>query len=154
MKDGNWIIFQRKQDIDDTKSWRRRSENSPSACFFFFFSFRREVITRLVKTENADAIINILVYELLSLFRDESRMTPQGATQVWFGWGRASETWKIDPFLYQIMPKNKTSFLPQSQILSKIYQKFGIIFQLIVKLSSKFGKFWYKIYEIGPIFGP
>ena len=36
---------------------------------------------------------------------------------------------KVDPFLYQSLPKNETHFIPEPQILSKIYQKFHIIFQ-------------------------
>ena len=61
-----------------------------------------------------------------------------GATQVWFGWGRASETWKVDPFLYQILPKNETHFLYQShKFYAKITKNFTL-FSKIVKLSSKF----------------
>ena len=33
-----------------------------------------------------------------------------GATQVWFGYGRATETWKVDPFLYQILHTVQTFF--------------------------------------------
>ena len=33
-----------------------------------------------------------------------------GATQVWFAWGRVTETWKVDPFLYQILSKTETHF--------------------------------------------
>ena len=44
-------------------------------------------------------------------------------------------------------------FIPDPHILSNIYWKFHIIF-LIVKLSSKFRKFWYQIDEIGSIFAP
>ena len=43
-------------------------------------------------------------------------------------------------------------FIPEPQILRKIYQKFHIIFQNL--LSSRFQKFWYKIDEIGPILAP
>ena len=42
-------------------------------------------------------------------------------TQVWFGYRRAAETWKVDPFLYQILLKTRAIFIPESQILSKIY---------------------------------
>ena len=45
-------------------------------------------------------------------------------------------------------------FIPQPQILSKIYQKNFTLFSKIVKFSSKFRKFWYQINEIGPIFEP
>ena len=44
-------------------------------------------------------------------------------------------------------------FIPEPQNLSKIYQNFAL-FSKIVKLSSKFRKFWYQIDEIGPIFAP
>ena len=44
-------------------------------------------------------------------------------------------------------------FIPEPQILSKIYYKFQIIFQNF-QLSSKVQKFWYQIDEIGPIFMP
>ena len=44
-------------------------------------------------------------------------------------------------------------FIPEPQILSKIYLKMSS-FSKIVKLSSKFRKFWYQIDEIGPIFAP
>ena len=32
------------------------------------------------------------------------------------GYGRATgaDTWKVDPFLYQILPKNETHFYPSS----------------------------------------
>ena len=30
------------------------------------------------------------------------------------GYGRAADTWKVDPFLYQILPKNETHFYPSS----------------------------------------
>ena len=42
-------------------------------------------------------------------------------------------------------------FLPEPQILSKIYKKISHYFSKIIKLSSKF---WYQIDEIGPIFTP
>ena len=42
-------------------------------------------------------------------------------------------------------------FIPEPQIFSKIYWKFTL-FSKIVKLSSKFMKFWCQIDEIGPIF--
>ena len=44
-------------------------------------------------------------------------------------------------------------FIPEPQILSKIYTKFHVFSQTI-KLSRKFQKFWYQIDEIGPIFAP
>ena len=46
-------------------------------------------------------------------------------------------------------------FIPEPQILSKIYySKNFTLFSKIVKLSSKFQKFWYQIDEIVPIFAP
>ena len=44
-------------------------------------------------------------------------------------------------------------FIPEPKILSKFTKTFTL-FSKIVKLSSKFGKFWYHIDEIGPIFAP
>ena len=44
-------------------------------------------------------------------------------------------------------------FIPEPQILSKIYQKFHSIFDNWLSFfSSKFRKFCYQIDEIGPIF--
>ena len=54
---------------------------------------------------------------------------PGGATQVWFGWGRAAETWKVDPFLYQILPKNETHFCTRATNFKQNLLKFHIIFQ-------------------------
>ena len=45
------------------------------------------------------------------------------------GSGRATETLKVDPFLYQILPKNETHFYTRTANLSKIYYKFHIVFQ-------------------------
>ena len=46
----------------------------------------------------------------ISLFLSPKMTLPPlpGATQVWFGEGRAAETWEVDPFLYmyQILQKN------------------------------------------------
>ena len=52
--------------------------------------------------------------------------------------------------------KMRPIFIPESQILSKIYLKFHIIFLFtqIVKLSRKFQKFWCQIDKIRPIFTP
>ena len=49
---------------------------------------------------------------------------------------------RLDPFL---------PCVPGPQILSKFTKNFTL-FSKIVKLSSKFEKFWYQIYGIGPIF--
>ena len=44
-------------------------------------------------------------------------------------------------------------FIAELQILSKLTKNFTL-FSKIVKLSSKFWKFWYQIDEIEPIFAP
>ena len=80
----------------------------------------------------------------------------QGATQVWFRWGRAAETWKVDPFLYQILPENETHFYTRATNVNQNLLKISHYFPKLLsfKLSSKFQKFWYQIDEIGPIFAP
>ena len=42
-----------------------------------------------------------------------------------------AQTWKIDPFLYQMLPKNETHFYTEPQILNKIYLKFHIFPKLL-----------------------
>ena len=37
-------------------------------------------------------------------------MRPRGYSSM-IGYGRAADTWKVEPFLYQILPKNETPFL-------------------------------------------
>ena len=70
-----------------------------------------------------------------------------GLLEYDLGSGRAAETWKVDPFSYQILLKNETRFYT---IAAKFTENFTL-FSKIVKLSSKF---WYQIDEIGPIFMP
>ena len=68
-----------------------------------------------------------------------------GATQ------RAAETWKVDPFLYKILPENETHFDTRDTNFKQNLLKNFALFSKIVKLSSKFRKFWYQIDEIAPI---
>ena len=66
----------------------------------------------------------------------------RGATQVWYGYGRAAETWKVDPFLYQILPENETHFYTRTKHFKQNLLK-------IVKLSSKFQKFGIRLMKLG-----
>ena len=69
--------------------------------------------------------------------------------------GRAAETLKVDPFLYQILPKNEIHFYTRAKNFKQNWLKmFILLFSKIVKLSSKVQEFWYHIDEIGPIFAP
>ena len=43
----------------------------------------------------------------------KTMMRPRGYSSM-IGYGRAANTWKVDPFLYQILPKNETHFYPSS----------------------------------------
>ena len=43
----------------------------------------------------------------------KTMMRPRGYSSM-IGYGRAADTWKVDPFLYQILPKNETHFYPSS----------------------------------------
>ena len=79
---------------------------------------------------------------------------PGGATRVWFGWGRAAETWKVDPFLYQILTKNETHFFTRATNLKQNLLKISHFFPKLLSFQGNSGNFLYQIDEIGPIFAP
>ena len=54
-------------------------------------------------------------------------------------------------FYTKFCGKMRPIFIPEPQIFNKSTENFTL-FSKIVKLSSKFWKFWYQIDEIGPIF--
>ena len=51
--------------------------------------------------------------------------------------------WGVHNFYTKFCQKMRPIFIPESQILSKITKNFTL-FSKIVKLSSKFQKFWYR----------
>ena len=70
-------------------------------CFVFCFFFNAE-------TEFQCKLICSLDDDHVHL---KTMMRPRGYSSM-IGYRRAADTWKVDPFLYQILPNNETMFIP------------------------------------------
>ena len=69
-------------------------------------------------------------------------------------WKVRAETWKVDQFLYQILPKTEPHFFnTRATNFQNLPKNFHIIFQNCSGWSE-FWKFSCQIDEIGPIFAP
>ena len=66
-------------------------------------------------------------------------------------WGVSSavKTWKVDPFLYQILPKNETHFYTRAINFMQNLLKMSHYFPKLLKLSSKFGNFGIRLMKLG-----
>ena len=60
---------------------------------------------------------------------EPSEYRPGGSYSSMIWVERAAETWKVDPFLYQILPKNETHFYTRVTNFKQNLPKFHIIFQ-------------------------
>ena len=71
-----------------------------------------------------------------------------GVNQVWFGWGRATETWKVDPFLYQILLKNETHINTRATNLTQNFPTISHHFPKLLSFQANFGNFGIRLMKL------
>ena len=95
------------------QSHRWGSRGEPRWCSYIFVLFCF-VLFCFVLFFNAETEFQCqLICSLDDHVHLKTMMRPRGYSSM-IGYGRAADTWKVDPFLYQILPKNETHFYPSS----------------------------------------
>ena len=120
-----------------------RYENRPNLCVFACICLNLSVMSFpkfVYMTQNTP------FFPILHVF---APLNPGGATQVWFGWGRTSETWKVDPFLYQILPKNETHFYTRATNFKQKLLKISHYFPKLLSFQANFGNFGIRLMKLG-----
>ena len=71
-----------------------------------------------------------------------------GATQVWFGYGRSAETWKVDPFLYQILQKNDNHFYTRATNFKQNLLEMSHYFLKLLSFQANLGNFGIRLMKL------